>query len=217
MPPGGDHNKGPALAAVNMVTFCVAVVIVTARVLYRALKIKQTSWDDYTIVLALIAAAVNTAFIMKYVESGGGRHAIYLRMKAVDVAKWSTIAQLPFIISTTLTKVSIALMILRIKPNSMRLRWSMAPLITIVVCVNIAGIVILAAGCRPFEANWNYASVHRNCWPRKVLKNQNWLQGIVSIVSDFIYTLLPIFVVWGLNITKRQKAAISGLIGIGLL
>lgn len=54
MPPGGDHNKGPALAAVNMVTFCVAVVIVAARVLYRSLKIKQTSWDDYTIVLALV-------------------------------------------------------------------------------------------------------------------------------------------------------------------
>jgi len=126
------------------------------------------------------------------------------------------IAQLPFIISTTLTKVSIALMILRIS-NSKKLKCSMAPLITIVVCVNFAGIVILAAGCKPFESNWNYSVPRRSCWPRKVLKNQNFLQGIVSIVSDFIYTVLPIFVVWGLNITRRQKVAISGLIGLGLL
>ncbi|KAF2108458.1 hypothetical protein BDV96DRAFT_652710 [Lophiotrema nucula] len=216
IPHDENHNKGPALEAVNLVSFILAFLMVTARVLYRYFKIKATAWDDYMIILATVAAAVNTAFIMKYVEYGGGRHTVYLKMKAVDVAKWSTIAQLPFIISTTLTKVSIALMILRIS-NSKKLKWAMAPLVTVVVCVNLAGIVILAARCKPFESNWNYAIPKPKCWPRTVLKNQNYLQGIVSIVSDLVYTVLPIFVVWGLNITRRQKIAISGLIGLGLL
>lgn len=154
---------------------------------------------------------------MKYVEYGGGRHTVYLKMKAVDVAKWSTIAQIPFIISTTLTKASIALMILRIS-NSKKLKWSMAPLIVIVVCVNLAGIIILTARCKPFEANWNYAIARDSiCWPNAVLKNQNFLQGIVSIVSDLIFTALPILVVWGLNISRKQKIGISVLIVIGLV
>ncbi|KAF2462740.1 uncharacterized protein BDR25DRAFT_161154, partial [Lindgomyces ingoldianus] len=215
-PAGGDVNRGPGLEAANLVTFILATIVVTARVLYRRLKIKSTSWDDYTIVLALLAAAVNTAFIVKYVESGGGRHTIYLRLKAVDVAKWSTIAQLPFIVSTTLTKISIALTIVRIS-NSRRLKWGMVPLVTVVVCAGISGIVILAAGCRPFEANWNYAAPRLNCWPRQVLKNQNYTQGVIAIVTDFIFTLLPVFVIWNLQITMRQKIAICGLIIIGLV
>ncbi|KAF2245922.1 hypothetical protein BU26DRAFT_432477 [Trematosphaeria pertusa] len=215
VPSNGDHSKGPALEAVNLASFCLAAVVVTARVLYRMVKTKQTSWDDYTIIISTVAAALNTAFIVKYVESGGGRHAYYLGMSALDAKKWSTVAQIPFILSTTLTKVSIALMILRIS-NSRKLKWSMAPLIAIVVCVNFTGLIMLVAGCTPFEGQWNYM-IQRKCWPREAMMSQNWLQGAVSIASDFIYTSLPIFVVWGLNITRRQKVAISGLIALGLL
>ncbi|KAF1996436.1 hypothetical protein P154DRAFT_472627 [Amniculicola lignicola CBS 123094] len=216
MPPGGDRNKGPALEAATIITFCLAAIIVAVRIYYRAFRIKTTAWDDYTIVLALVSACVSTAFILKYVEAGGGRHAVYLQMKAVDVAKWSTISTLPFIISTTLTKISIALMILRIS-NSRKLKWSMIPLMVIVTCINLTGIVLLAAGCRPFEANWNYAVPRTHCWPRKVLKDQNFVQGIVSIVSDCIYTALPVVVVWGLNISRRQKVGITFLVALGLV
>lgn len=123
-----------------------------------------------------VGAAVNTAFIVKYVENGGGRHAVYLGMQALEAKKYSTVAQIPFIISTTLTKTSIALMIIRIS-TSRKLKWSMAPLISIVIGVNFAGLIILTCGCKPFEGQWNYMITNRKCWPIKVMMNQNWVQG----------------------------------------
>jgi len=51
-----DHNKGPALQAVNLVSFILAIVIVGARVLYRHFKIKMTAWDDYMIILATVSS-----------------------------------------------------------------------------------------------------------------------------------------------------------------
>lgn len=52
----GDHNKGPTLEAVNLVSFSLAAVVVIARLSYRTLKIKQTSWDDYTILLSTVGS-----------------------------------------------------------------------------------------------------------------------------------------------------------------
>jgi len=39
---------------------------------------------------------------------------------------------------------------------------------------------------------------------------------VSNIVTDFVFTTLPIYVVWNLKICIRQKVAISGLITLGL-
>lgn len=62
LPAGGDQNKGPALQAVNLVSFCFAAIVVIARMCYRTLKIKQTAWDDYMILLSTVSRA-NHSFL----------------------------------------------------------------------------------------------------------------------------------------------------------
>ena len=39
----------------------------------------------------------------------------------------------------------------------------------------------------------------------------------VSTVQDFIICLLPIFLIWNIQISKRQKLALCGIFGVGLM
>lgn len=65
LPAGGDHNKGPALTAVNLVSFILAVLLVATRVFYRHFKVKVTAWDDYTIILATVSHAVASRHVIR--------------------------------------------------------------------------------------------------------------------------------------------------------
>ncbi|KAF1978684.1 hypothetical protein BU23DRAFT_450048 [Bimuria novae-zelandiae CBS 107.79] len=216
LPAGGDESRGPVLMGAQLFSFALATCVVVARVCYRHLKSRSTGWDDLLIVVALMAAAVNTALMIKYVVVGGGRHSFYLGLQAANVAKWSTIAQIPSVFSLMFTKVSIAVMLMRISP-SRRLRWVMWSLVVVVVSVSVIEVITMTAGCRPFEANWNYALGRRGCWPKSVLQGMNYLLSVTNIVSDFIYITFPIYVIWNLKITNRQKFAISGIVALGLL
>src|SRR6266576_2814211 len=120
-PPGGDVNRGPALAAVTTVIFTASLLSLCLRMCVRLYMIRSTAWDDYTAILATVSkfmllrytflhsqvcdtdkyqavAAVNYAFIIKEVSEGGGRHAFYLGPQhTAAVVKWSNIATYPFL------------------------------------------------------------------------------------------------------------------------
>jgi len=131
---------------------------------------------------------VYTALICKYVEVGGGRHTFYLGESAVEANKWATIAQIPAIISTSLTKISIAVMILRIS-NSKKLKWAMFPLIFVVASVWLIGIILLSAACRPYKASWD--STAGLCWPEvPIMAYSNLLTG--KCFSPNLYAYSPV-------------------------
>ena len=257
-PPGGDVNKGPALAAVTTVIFTASLLSLCLRMFARLYMIRSTAWDDYTAILATVSicmrlrhtflhsqicdtdeyqavAAVNYAFIIKEVTEGGGRHAFYLGpQRTAAVVKWSNVATYPFLFATCITKISIALMILRIS----KVRWlkfSMWALMAFSILVNGACVVTVSTLCGPSQGMWDntvdakcgsYVSgavlssiqggkVHKQPTMspiHRVLTSAAW-----SIMSDLICTTLPIVVVWKINISIRQKIALSLLVGLGLL
>ena len=121
-------------------------------------------------------AAVNTAFVLEHVKKGGGRHVYYLlQAEATEQRKWSTLAQLPLIFSTTLTKISLCLLIIRIANNKRLIRFVYG-LIGSLILINLACFVELVAQCRPFVAFWDY-SVKGQCFSHDVLYIFAWIQG----------------------------------------
>ena len=127
-PPGGDVNKGPALAAVTTVIFTASLLSLCLQMFVRLYMIRSTAWDDYTAILATMSicmrlrhpflqsqicdtdeyqavAAVNYAFIIKEVGEGGGRHAFYLGPQRT--AAVVNVATYPFLFATCITNISV--------------------------------------------------------------------------------------------------------------
>ncbi|TGO11086.1 hypothetical protein BTUL_0117g00010 [Botrytis tulipae] len=216
-PADGDQGHGTRMLIVIVTTFTVVVVIFCLRLSVRLFVVRSMGWDDYSIIAATAAATVCNAFNINYIHSGGGRHSYYLGIQGeINASKWSTLAQLPFIIATTFTKVSICFMIVRIT-NSKRLVRFMWVMIGALIVINLMGFIVVAARCTPFEAGWNYYTIQGKCWPHKVLEVQSYIQGVFSIVTDFTCTMLSIIVLWNIQISVQQKIAICGLVAMGLL
>jgi len=74
--------------------------------------------------------------------------------------------------------------------------------------------------CSPIEGYWHYFDI---AWRlQNELHCHNEGAEIVSVViistlQDFFLCALPIVLIWNLQIHKRQKIALCGIFGMGLL
>ncbi len=94
----------------------------------------------------------------------------------------------------------------------------MFPLAYGVMFLSIAwGFFVIIAGaalCTPFEFNWNKLLQHGKCG-----KQDDIYVAIAAwaIVCDFFLFLLPIPMVWKLQMPKVHKIALSAVFALGIL
>ena len=76
--------------------------------------------------------------------------------------------------------------------------------------ITILGNVLI---CLPVRALWD-VEVRATCGNR----NADWVAiGVLNIFTDILVVGLPIFMVWGLQIQKEKKFALSFIFGLGSL
>lgn len=94
--------------------------------------------------------------------------------------------------------------------------------IVFVIAYMITFNLTLFFGCKPIKAYWmqvdftwymaNKSKMH--CMD----EGADYLAAsVISVVQDFLACCLPIMIMWTLQIPKRQKLALGGVFGIGLL
>lgn len=186
MPSDGDQNRGKALVALITIFGFLSTTTFTLRIGIRSLK-RQLGWDDFTISIAWIFLLIGMSFNGLEYHSGFGRHVYYLSKGQVEsVLKWSWLTQIFLFPTICLTKISIALFILRIKKTGW-LKWSLYALIAGLVATTLPCLVILLAQCRPVQAYWNRAE--GTCWNPHIYANAIWAQvGRIKLQTGYDIT-----------------------------
>ncbi|KAF2651697.1 hypothetical protein K491DRAFT_84074 [Lophiostoma macrostomum CBS 122681] len=127
-----------------------------------------------------------------------------------------------YLVSTSLIKISILCFYRRITNGSISrtfvyLVWAF---IIFVVVYMFVFIFVIVFSCSPVEGYWHLFDI---AWRlQHEVKCHNEGAEIVSVVvvstlQDFFICALPIFLVWNLQIPRRQKAALIGIFGMGLV
>ena len=65
--------------------------------------------------------------------------------------------------------------------------------------------------CQPFAFNWNH-SLHGSCGNQKSF---DLLIGVFNLLLDVTTVMLPMPVLWGLQMPTKRKVALSGLFSMG--
>lgn len=112
-------------------------------------------------------------------------------------------------------KLSLFLLYLRIfSPD----RWTRLMIylgaITCFICYMVTAVTMTALCIPRHEESWIIALLSSRC--HKAI-TMTYVQGVFNIVSDFYLLLLPIPVVWKLQLTLRKKIGISAIFMTGLL
>ena len=86
-------------------------------------------------------------------------------------------------------------------------------LLVLVVCWGIATLFSSVFQCRPVKAAWLPFLAGARCFSIRA-----WLIGtnVPNIVIDFFILVLPIPLVWGLNLSVPRRASLNAVFLVGL-
>ncbi|KAK1770194.1 hypothetical protein QBC33DRAFT_446602 [Phialemonium atrogriseum] len=208
-----NDDASPALLSINFILLAVVVVTTSLR-LYTRFSLRALGWDDYTITATALVATTRVAIQAAQVQYGNGRHRQYISNEDYvtnNMLGWY--AQLLLFVSMTLLKISIGLLLLRIR-NTRVLRIFLCCLISGVIITNLTCIIVLLSECSPVSAYWKGGG---SCWDTRVRIYAIYITIGYSLMTDFICSLLPLAVVWKVQIPLKKKLMIWGLMSMGLV
>lgn len=170
-----DDDKGPTLLVLTCILTSFAVLTTTLRCWVRWGN-RQLGLDDGAMAVTTVLAVARMSIQIVSVSYGNGKHREFVSdhdYKTVNKLTWLT--QVLLFPTICLMKVSICILILRIK-DTRTLRYILGFIITGLVLTNFECLLVLLAECSPLDAYWNGTSAE-HCWPAKVRIYSIYLQA----------------------------------------
>ncbi|KFX97734.1 hypothetical protein V490_02647 [Pseudogymnoascus sp. VKM F-3557] len=215
MPLPEDKNMGTVLLVLTSVLIFFTITTTVLRLWARYMR-GLLGWDDYTIGVCCLLAIGRTIIQIVSVYHGNGRHRQYLSEDDyvyVNFLTWMT--QIFLFLNIGLLKCSICILILRIKDTPW-LNWCLYGMMAGLILTNLECVIVLLAECSPVEKYW-LPDTPGKCWDTKIRIYSIYLQVGYSVVTDLACTLLPIVVLWKVQMQRSLKIAVCGLMSLGLI
>ena len=131
--------------------------------------------------------------------------------------------QIFFITSSALLRCSIAVFILRIgqKRSYKFIAYGMMGAVTVFA---IFYLCLLIFQCRPVSLFWNQHAVTRSsansggvCLDIRILQSASYAQCVTSALADWVLGILPLTLIWNLQLNLRTKISVGVLLSFGMM
>jgi len=113
------------------------------------------------------------------------------------------------------SKLSIGCLLLRVSIRKLHTYIIYAAMMTSVVAGGTFFFICLFQ-CDPVSFMWNKGQ-QGTCINNTVITALGYIYSILSIISDFTFTIIPGFLVWNLQLKRRTKFALIPLITMGCI
>ena len=127
--------------------------------------------------------------------------------------------RLLYTVALGFVKTSILVFYMRLDPRKLT-RWAIYFLMGFVAALAIATFFFLAFVCVPPSMFWDpvaQAAAPEKCLSQSTQQMFFNLNGICNIIQDVSIYLLPIPMLWSLQMPLRQKVALGALFSVGLV
>ncbi|KAM3532108.1 hypothetical protein NHJ13051_000484 [Beauveria bassiana] len=207
-------NRGHELLGVNIAFFIVASCTVLLRCYTRVFISKCFGTDDWLMALANV-------FFLGYVicsnlgiNHGTGQHRDDLTPENYAIAKrYWFLCYIFFGLTMMSAKLSFGCLLLRI----VCIQYHKWIIYFTSFCVVVAGITyffVTMFQCQPVAHYWNDA-IPGHCLPIRIYVALGYLYSAFSVVTDFVFALLPAFIIWHLQLRTDIRWVLIFLMGLG--
>ncbi|KAK8241537.1 hypothetical protein HDK77DRAFT_462505 [Phyllosticta capitalensis] len=202
----GDRSQ--QVLAINIVFFAMTWIAMSLRVYTRAYLIKSWGIDDWAMMSALL---LYTGYLICQdggVVYGTGRKDSELEKDAIMKAlRWWWFCELFYTLATAMLKVAVGLFLLRIavKRNHVILIYIMN---VAVLVLSFAYFFVFIFQCSPMETFWTIKPNNENCMNPDAIVGIAYAAAALGSISDWIFGVLPGFVVWDLQMNMRTKVVV---------
>lgn len=153
-------------------------------------------------------------------ESGGTRHFAYLELEEKEhQIKLQVVLQMFGIPCTAFGKIAVAFTILRIvvKQSVKWYVWSLWALIVLTALTAALDVLLVLFQCGAPPNLWNLAAQDMgtpSCLDKNAVYNFNTFVASFQAFADFFLALLPIHIIWRLQMSLRRKLTLVALLGL---
>ncbi|KAM0489827.1 hypothetical protein ACHAP8_012177 [Fusarium lateritium] len=201
----------------------ICTIVVALRVYVRMFKIQNdVKWrlNDYLAVIGFlpyIPAAVLGALSVHYGVGATDEYLDKFEMRnfiTVRGMEYLILYELIYYASSTITKFAIAVTILYICVDR-RYKYIMYGIMCIMTVTAAICVVWFFVNCVPFQGYWNPGA--GECKSADGFLNLSYVGTSAQVASDWACALTPFFIVYSLQMTRRSKIAVVGILGLGVL
>ncbi|OIW26350.1 hypothetical protein CONLIGDRAFT_580647 [Coniochaeta ligniaria NRRL 30616] len=205
---------GPMTNAVLWVEVVIFALFVGLRLYTRISILNSVGPDDYLIAVALVLQVVYTIFVTIATEYGLGR--LFADIGNAEVystaVMYEVFSQVAGLMVIGVGKCAVGVFLLRIVRHPIQKGFIWAFLAGTVFITLFASITVVVQ-CIPVQKTWN-PTLPGKCWldfSKVGLTVGSWF-----VVADFCFAILPWFVIWDLNMKRKEKILVACGLSLGV-
>ncbi|KAM3509948.1 hypothetical protein MY10362_000291 [Beauveria mimosiformis] len=212
-----NEYNGGRLVGATIALLVLSWITIGLRTYTRAVIMRSFQSDDWLMLVAQIIFTSMCAFIFEGVRRGMGRHnaAIESDDDTVAALMWQAIATIAYILSMMFVKLSIGVFLLRLSARKVY---------TIIIKISLVVVTLYTLGvffwdvfqCMPVAKQWDYRITEGHCASGQDIINAAYAISVLTVVSDWLYALLPIPMLWNVKMTKQAKVTVVLILGLGI-
>ncbi|KAJ6112199.1 hypothetical protein N7523_008260 [Penicillium sp. IBT 18751x] len=220
------EGRSETIFIVTTIFLGISFIAVCLRCFVRIKLVKAFGWDDALMVFAML---LNILFALAGITGAlygiGQKTDVLVERKSMETAMfWWWLGQTTYVWVVAVAKISIAVALLRLtvaKTHTIIL-WVVIGVTTI---VGLVFFFMLTLQCTPVSFFWQQvrlkldptADVSGHCMSTDSIINIAYVYSVTATLCDMTLGLLPVFLVWSLQMNVRTKAALAGILGMGCI
>lgn len=109
-------------------------------------------------------------------------------------------------------KISIGLFLLRVTVQQIH-KWIIYGVMGLTVLTGLVFFFVTLLQCTPISYFW-HKQQEGWCVPIDVIIALTFLYSVISVICDFTFAILPMFLVWNLNMSIRTRVVLVPILGM---
>ncbi|KAH6647117.1 hypothetical protein BKA67DRAFT_639150 [Truncatella angustata] len=214
------ETRGPQIAAIAYTFMIMSSISTLLRIYCRGYVIKAFGLDDWLAVIAQFLFIVFCAYELTGVTYGTGQHLKNLSDEAIPKAMqmWWTCEPL-YVLSNMAIKASIAVFLLRLCITKTH-RMIIWVVVGVTEIYSLFFFLLFVLQCRPTALFWlryTGSPPEGSCLDASVVSNAFYGYSAISCWTDWTYSILPVFLVWNLQMNTKVKISVIGILAAGCI
>ncbi|KAE8380541.1 hypothetical protein BDV26DRAFT_290292 [Aspergillus bertholletiae] len=212
-----SDSRAPHILAIIGSLTGLSGILVALRCYVRLCILRKFLPDDGVIVASLLCAFGVLACFIGESHHGVGHFSANIEPPDFQIlSEYMFYHAIVIVLGISLVKVSLALFLLRFaSPNKNLKRFIIGALVFLIV-FTIACILTLILQCLPVQAAWDFSlRPNATCYSMKTYLSIGEFNSAINIATDFVFATLPAFMFYKVQVNKRTKLSLMGILSLG--
>ncbi|KAL4814167.1 hypothetical protein BDW67DRAFT_187071 [Aspergillus spinulosporus] len=209
-------DQPAAVRGVAAAFLSLSSIAVVMRCYVRLHIVRAFGWDDIVMIVAMLLYIMFCGCMIGGSLWGTGKHLFELTPKQRTTAmEYWWFCNISYAVSSVLAKISVCIFLLRVMPFPCH-RAALYTVTALAICSGIPFFVLLVIQCSPVSFWWTRmrGDTDGQCGYVNAIAIMLYIFSASSALFDLTVALLPIILVRNLQMNRRTKAAVVGLLGM---